>query len=172
MKDRNLMLKKQIDAFLKRGQLLKNEEYKKFEKPYLTKARKNFTIANLMNSISEQEDIRKMLNLTSDFEMYDWVIIVSYYAMYSSALSALAKLGFKSKSHVATISVLEHNYVGETKNGKNLESEDINKLTKAYVLSEHLILKLIETKTKRETAQYDATPSITKEMAKSALSDQ
>ncbi len=171
MKDRKLILKKQIDAFLKRGQLLKNEEYKRLEKPYLTKARKNFTIANLMNSISEQEDMKKMLNLSSDFEMYDWVIIVSYYAMYSSALSALAKLGFKSKNHAATISVLEDSYIEENKNGKNLDVKDIHKLTKAYALSEQLIIKLIEIKTKRETAQYDATPSITKEMANSALSD-
>ena len=29
----------------------------------------------------------------------------------------------------------------------------------------------MQTKTNRETAQYDATPSITKEMAKTALSD-
>jgi len=132
MKDRKLILKKQIDAFLKRGQLLKNEEYRRLEKPYLTKARKNFTIANFMNSVSEREDMRKMLNLSSDFEMYDWVIIVSYYAMYTSALSALAKLGFKSKSHVATISILEHNYIEENKNGKNIDVQDIHKLTKAY----------------------------------------
>ncbi|MEK6859275.1 MAG: hypothetical protein AABX54_00520 [Nanoarchaeota archaeon] len=92
--------------------------------------------------------------------------------MYTSALSALAKLGFKSKSHAATIVVLESNYVDEqNKNGKSLETKDIHMLTKAYALSEQLIIKLMETKTKRETAQYDATPSITKEMAKTALDD-
>ncbi len=42
---------------------------------------------------------------------------------------------------------------------------------KAYAISEQLITKLIQTKTKREAAQYDATPSITKEMAKPALAD-
>lgn len=172
MKDRKTMLKNQFEGFLKKEQLLKNEEYKKLEKPYLTKARKNFTVANLMNNISDKEDLRKMLNLATDFEMYDWVIIVSYYAMYTSALSALANLGFKSKSHAATITFLELNYVNEqSKNRKNLEGKDIHKLTKAYNLSEQLIIKLMQTKTNRETAQYDATPSITKEMAKIALSD-
>ena len=172
MKDRKTVLKNQIEGFLKKEQLLKNEEYKKLEKPYITKARKNFTVANLMNNISDQEELRKMLNLATDFEMYDWVIIVSYYAMYTSALSALAKLGFKSKSHAATITVLELNYVNDqNKNGKNLETKDIHKLTKAYTLSEQLIIKLMQTKTNRETAHYDATPSITKEMAQTALSD-
>jgi uncharacterized protein (UPF0332 family) len=172
MKDRKTILKNKIEGFLKKEQLLNKEEYKKLEKPYITKARKNFTVANLMNNISNQEELRKMLNLATDFEIYDWVIIVSYYAMYTSALSALAKLGFKSKSHAATVTVLELNYVNEqSKNRKILEDKDIHKLTKAYTLSEQLILKLMQTKTNRETAQYDATPSITKEMAKTALDD-
>ena len=171
MKERKVILKNQIASFLKKQQILQGEEYKKLEKPYITKARKNFTVANLMNNISDSDDFRKMLTLATDFEMYDWVIIVSYYAMYTSALSALAKLGFKSSSHAATIAVLELNYVNENRNGKNLETKDIHRLTKAYSLSEQLIIKLMQIKTNRETAQYDATPNINKEMAKTALSD-
>src|SRR3989344_4425406 len=102
MRDKSDILKRKIEGYLKKRQLFKSDEHKKFEKPFLTKARKNFTVANLLFRISEQEETRKLLNLASDFEMYDWVIIVSYYAMYTSALAALAKLGFKSKSHAAT----------------------------------------------------------------------
>ena len=174
MKKRREVLKVRIDRYLTKEQLLKDEGHKQLEKPFLTKSRKNFTVANLLFKISEQEDIRKLLNLTSDFEMYDWVIIVSYYSMYTSALAALAKIGFKSKSHAATIAVLEHHYIPEEKdkdNGKALGQKDIHKLVKAYAISEQLITKLIQTKTKRETAQYDATPSITREMAKSSLDD-
>ena len=172
MKTRKEALNNIIDGFLRKEQLLKNEEYKKLEKPFITKARKNFSIANLLFKISEQDELKKLLTLASDFEMHDWVIIVSYYAMYTSALSALAKLGFKSKSHAATIAVLEYSYVNENKEtNKNLEAKDIHKLTKAYAISEQLITKLIQTKTNRETAQYDATSAITKEMAKTALTD-
>ena len=53
MKDRKTILKNKIDGFLKKDQLLKSEEYKKLEKPYLRKARKNFSVANLMNNISD-----------------------------------------------------------------------------------------------------------------------
>lgn len=174
MKNKSEVLKIKIDRYLKKEQLFNNEEHKKLEKPFLTKSRKNFTVANLLFKISEQEDMRKLLNLASDFEMYDWVIVVSYYAMYASALAALAKLGFKSKSHAATITVLEHHYIPEEKdknNGKALGQKDLHKLVKAYAISEQLITKLIQTKTKRETAQYDATPSITREMAKTSLDD-
>ncbi len=174
MKKRSEVLKRKIDRYLRKEQLFKDEEHKKLEKPFLTKSRKNFSVANLLFKISEQEDLRKLLSLASDFEMYDWVIIVSYYSMYTSALAALAKLGFKSKSHAATITVLEHHYIPEEKdknNGKVLEQKDIHKLVKAYAISEQLITKLIQTKTRRETAQYDATPSITREMAKISLDD-
>lgn len=134
----------------------------------MTKARKNFTVANLLFKISEQEELKKVLALASDFNSYDWVIIISYYSMYVSSLAALAKLGFKSKSHAATIAVLEYHYVHQQ---KNLEAKHIQQLTKAYVLSEELISKLIQTKTRREIAQYDATPVISRENALSALED-
>mgnify|MGYP001610862807 CR=1 FL=1 len=169
---RSELLKRKVSRYLSKEQLLKKQEYIKLEKPFLAKARKTFSVANLLFRITEHEDLRKLLNLASDFYMYDWVIIVSYYAMYASALSALAKLGFKSKSHAATITVLEYYYVNEkSSDGKSLEQKDLHKLVKAYTISEQLITKLIQTKTKRETAQYDATSAITKENAKTALDD-
>ena len=113
-------LQKKIEGYLRKEQLLKKEEYTKLEKPFLEKARKNFTVANLMFKISEQDEFKKMLALSSDFETYEWVIVVSYYSMYVSALSALARLGFKSKSHAATIIVLEHYYVHQQKNALKL----------------------------------------------------
>jgi len=161
-------LKRRIEIYLKKGQLLKGDEYTKLEKPFLAKARKNFTTANILMKISGNEKLKKTLSLTSDFEMYDWVIIVAYYSVYVSALGALARLGFKSKSHAATLAILEYNYVYQK---RGLEIRDIEKLSKAYTLSEGLINKLIQTKIRRETAQYDATPSISRENALSSLED-
>jgi len=164
---RSKFLKRKIASCLRKEQLLKKQEYTKLEKPFLAKARKNYAIANLMFKISEQNDFKKSLELPESFETYEWVIIVSYYGMYMSALATLAKLGFKSKSHAATIAVLEHHYVRK----ERLEAKHVDNLSKAYTLSEKLITKLIETKTRRETAQYDATPAISREMAKTALAD-
>ena len=86
------LLKKKIDAYLRKEQLMRKEEYTKLEKPFLKKARKNFTVANLMFKISEQDHFKKALTLPEDFETYEWVIVVSYYSMYVSALAALAKI--------------------------------------------------------------------------------
>ena len=125
-------------------------------------------MANLLFRISEREEVKSTLAAASDFEAYDWVIIMSYYAMYVSALAALARHGFRSKSHAATIMVLEYQYVHRQ---KRLEAKHLQQLTKAYALSEDLISKLVRTKTKRETAQYDATAAISQQNAASALAD-
>ena len=85
-----------------------------------------------------------------------------------AALAAIAKLGFKSKSHAATIAALEYYYVHQN---KKLDKKQIEKLSKAYVLSETFISKLMQSKTRRETAQYEATPSITQATATTALED-
>lgn len=160
-------LDRKIERYLRKEQLFKSREYANLEGPYLAKSRKNFTVANLLFKISENDGMRKVLSLATGFRMYDWVIIVSYYSMYTSALAAISKLGFKSKSHAATITLLERFYVQDSR----LEQKHLHNLAKAYALSEALITKLIQTKTKRETAQYDATPSISRENAKTALAD-
>ncbi len=165
---RIIFLKEKISSYLKKGQLIKSAGFLKFEKSFLSKARKNFALANVLMSISDKEETKKILSLPSDFEVHDWVIIASYYSMYISALAALARLGLKSKSHAATLDVLEYNYVHQQ---KGLEIKHLEKLSKAYAISQELVTKLIKTKTRRETAQYDATPAITRESAVFALKD-
>ncbi len=162
------VLKTKIDNYVRKEQLLKDQEYTRIEKLFITKARKNFGLARLILNISDQEELKKGLTLSSEFETYEWVIIVSYYAMYVSALAALARLGFKSKSHAATIAILEYHHLHQK---KNLDAKHIHQLTKAHALHEDLINKLIQTKTRREVAQYEATPAISKENATSALED-
>src|SRR3989338_11320288 len=99
MRDKSDILKRKIEGYLKKRQLFKSDEHKKFEKPFLTKARKNFTVANLLFRISEQEETRKLLNLASDFEMYDWVIIVSYYSMLYAAKAAVLGREYEPSDH-------------------------------------------------------------------------
>ena len=57
-------LQKKIEGYVRKEQLLKKEEYIKLEKPFLKKARKNFTVANLMFKISEQDEFKKTLALS------------------------------------------------------------------------------------------------------------
>ncbi len=73
---RSDFLKRKIARYLRKEQLLKKQEYTKLEKPFLSKARKNFTIANLMFKISEQNDFKKAMALPESSETYEWVIAI------------------------------------------------------------------------------------------------
>ena len=61
-------LRKKIDRYVQKDQLLKNDDYLKLEKPFLKKARKNFTVAKVMFTISEHDEPKKTLALSDDFE--------------------------------------------------------------------------------------------------------
>lgn len=164
---RNRVLKKKIDGYLRKAQLRKSPDCRKLVNLFVAKARKNSTVANLLFAISEKGKLQNTLALASGFEMYDWVIAVSYYAMYLSALAALAARGFKSRSHAATICALEYFYV----HGGKLAAKHLDRFTHARTLSAALLQKLQQTKTRRETAQYEAAPAISRASATGALAD-
>lgn len=62
---RSEMLKRKIESYLKKEQLLKDNDNIKLKKPFLAKARKNFTVANLLFKISEEEELKKALPFLS-----------------------------------------------------------------------------------------------------------
>ncbi len=163
---RAALLKRRIDGYRMKGQL--TEQADTWLAPlFLEKARKNFTVANLLSSISVNEQVKRAAGLPAAFEAYEWVVIASYYAMYAAGLAALARLGFRSKSHAATIAVLEYAYVLQQK----LEPRHLRQLARVRALSEELVGKLARTKTRRETAQYEATPAVSAANAAAALAD-
>lgn len=60
------VLKRKIENYMRKEQLFRNNENKKLEKLFLAKSRKNFTVANLLFSISENEDARKSKASSTD----------------------------------------------------------------------------------------------------------
>lgn len=160
-------LKKRISRYLKKEQLEKGDSFSRLKLPFLRRARKNFAVASLIMDISDKDNFKNSLKLPYDFEAYDWVIVIAYYSMYMSALAAIANISFKSRSHAATVALLEYGYVLQNK----LDVKHLHSLSNAYLLSEELITKLVQAKTNRETAQYDATPAIAQQNAISSLED-
>jgi len=161
-------LKRKISRYLKKEQLEKGDSFLRLKLPFLRRARKNFAVASLIMDISDKDNFKNTLKLPYDFEAYDWVIVIAYYSMYMSALAALANISFKSRSHAATVALLEYGYVLQNK----LDAKHLCSLSNAYLLSEELITKLIQAKTNRETAQYDATPEIARQNAIIADADE
>src|SRR3989344_194458 len=86
------------------GLLTRDESAKGLAVPYLEKAKINLTTMELLSKATSFKDI---LELPQDYRADEWVIVAAYYSMYLAALSVLAQLGYRCKSHAAAIVALE-----------------------------------------------------------------
>ena len=93
-----------------------NPDYKK----HITKAVSNLELANFLLeehnfSIKEKLPNRKY---------YDWCITIYYYSIYHISLALLAKLGYKSNSHFATLAAITLFYYHKD---NALKKEEVNR---------------------------------------------
>ena len=121
---------------------------------------------NILSKIQANKKARNLLGVSKEYNSDEWIVICGYYAMYSSALALLAKIGFRSKNHTATIQVLEEYFVKR----KLLDSKSFALLKNAVFQKEELE-KLSEARHKREIAQYSVTKQTTKEIANNIILD-
>ncbi|MCD6522612.1 MAG: HEPN domain-containing protein [Candidatus Diapherotrites archaeon] len=161
------MLKKDL-KILKRKKLSGKAPFiRKLVSSFISKANHNFMVSSILLKLGDSNEQKKMLKLPEDFSAYDWVVITAYYAMYHSALAALASIGYKSDNHTATILALEVFFVR-----KNLlEKEFLDKLKEARELEEEYIQKFRMARRQRETAQYGVTKETGKNAAERLLKD-
>src|SRR3989338_2854941 len=138
---------------------------RRLSQSYLAKADHNFMVGSIILKLGGSDEAKKALNIPGDFSAFDWVAITSYYAMYHSALAALASVGYKSDNHTATIIALEVFFVK-----KNLlEKEFLDKLKQARELEEEYVQKLRRARRQIETAQYGVTEETGKDAAEKLL---
>ena len=152
---------KKIDFYLKKGQIIKDETIIPLAKKYLAKARNNLTTMETLSNLNHKKE-----SLPLDYDPNEWVVITGYYAMYSAALALVAKLGYKSKNHSATILILEEFFVKK----KELDEASVNLLKNAKIRKQE-IDELAEARHKREIAQYSITKETTKEIAEKIKKD-
>ncbi len=130
-------------------------------KIHLDKAFHNLDFA--IFTLTNQDKINKRLEEETYF---DWAIIISYYAMYHSALALLYKSGYKTSTHLATICVLCKECLGKT-----LERHDIEKLSRMLELSEEEIKEIGQAKERRERASYSGSISFERYLAEMTIED-
>lgn len=157
---------KTINWYLKNGQLAKDEEIKKLHEKFLEKAKQSSIVMNILFDLSNNEKGKKLLKIRGNPNFYEWVVICGYYAMYTSALALLAKIGYKSKNHTATLLVLEEVFVKK----RLLDKESFLSLKNAMFQKEE-IEKLSDARHKREIAQYSITKQTTKDIAEKIKND-
>jgi uncharacterized protein (UPF0332 family) len=155
-----------IKFYIKRELLIKDETVKKLASEYLDKAKNNLTTLKILDELQDDKTYRKKYNIPKEYSTYEWVVITGYYAMYTAAISLLAKIGYRSKNHTATLCVLEEFFVK-----KKILNEDILRLLKSAMFHKEEIEKLSDARHKREIAQYSITKQTTKSIAEKIKKD-
>ncbi len=143
----------------------KDDAIKLIAEKYMDKARHNLVCMQTDYNLSVNSGLKTSAKLSPDFNEYDWIVIKGYYAMYHSALACLAKLGFKSTDHVATILALELFFVHKGL----LEKKYLEMLKKARKIEEDYVSKIVITKRARRIAQYDVGEETEKFVAEQTL---
>ncbi len=155
-----------VNWYLKRGQLVKDNSYTALAVKFLQKARQNLITMSLLSELNDNKKARDLLKTPKDYDSNEWVVIAGYYAMYTAAISLLAKIGFRSRNHTATLCVLEEFFV----KNKVLSGDILTSLKSAMFYKEE-IEKLSDAKHKREIAQYSITKQTTKAIAEKIKKD-
>ena len=94
-------------------------------------------------------------------EFYEWSIVGYYYAVYQAGLALCALKGYKTKSHIATISILIQFFYPQ-----HLSEEDLKTVAKTIMVEED-IREFVELKNYREDATYSISVDYEKNLAES-----
>ncbi len=156
---------KKIKWFVKKRQLTKDNSYKKLANRFLEKSRQNLMTMSLISELKNKK-IKKLLKIPEDYDPSEWVVICGYYSMYSAALSLLAKIGYRSKNHSATLCVLNEFFLK-----KKILDKDYLTLFKSALFHKKDIERLSSAKHKREIAQYSITKKTTKSISEKIKKD-
>ncbi len=149
-----------LKFYFRKNQIAKDKNVIPLSTEYLKKAKNNLVTMSLLSEIQNNPEVRNLLKIPNKYDSSEWVVITAYYAMYSSALALLVKIGLRSKNHTATILILEEYFVKRN----YLEKKDLL-LIKNTQLRKEEIEKISGARQKREIAQYSITKQTTKNLA-------
>ena len=155
------MYKNRVEMWKKKDLLVPKPEIKSEKIDFLNKAKHNLRVALALLQISENKKTKELVGEKEEFQCYDWVINASYYSMYQCALGLLAKIGYKSEDHNATMDSLYYFFVLEG----FLEDYYVKDLILAKKLEDNYVLELVKAKQERKASQYSSLIEISKEKA-------
>lgn len=153
--------RKDFKNFIKKEIIVKTKSRKSWSKRYLKKADHNLDFATLITELHKNIIKQRLPGQT----FYDWVTIAYYYAIYHAALALIANVGFKSKSHLATLcGVISYYYHKD----KSLDKKYLEILRQ---IEKDNIEQFIETRSLRERASYGVSTSFEQRLASIAKKD-
>jgi len=149
-----------IKDYLKNKSLIKDPTVRALSERYLLKAKSNIITTSILFDIGLNLELKKSLNIPKEYSSDEWVVVSSYYAMYAAALALLAKIGYKSSNHSATILAMETFFVKK----ELIDHEYLAMLKNAHI-TQNEVQELANAKDDREIAQYSVTKATVHSLA-------
>jgi|SRR3989338_918763 len=143
-------------------------------KHHFSKAEYNLRIARINFNLNEHEDLIKELEKTQEydpeFNTYEWVVIMSYYAMFHSVNALLRKIGIKvgkEYAHEITTNLLLYYFYY----AKIIEDELLKIYENAEEKAKELVVSYIFAKEERTKYQYEVNLESQKKDTEKILND-
>ncbi len=149
-----------IQDYLRNKSLFKDPTIKNLSERYLLKAKSNLITTSILFDVNTNEEVRKIIDIPTNYNSDEWVVVSSYYAMYAAALALLAKIGYKSSNHSATILALEKFFVK-----KEMIGPEYLAMIKQAQVTQTEVQELANAKSDREIAQCSVTKATTHALA-------
>jgi len=148
------------------GVLIKTPFVGKLAPRFLEKARNNLITMSILFDLHSNKEARKLLQVPEEYDPSEWIVVSGYYSMYMAASAALAKVGYRSKNHTATIAGLDSFFVR-----KKLLEPEYAKMIENAQLEQEVVDQLRLARERREIAQYSVTKETTGTLAKQIKED-
>jgi len=127
-------------------------------KYHFDKSEYNLRMARINLNLNEHKDFIKILedvkDVDTEFNTYEWVVIMSYYAMFHSVNALLEKIGIKvgkQYTHEITTDLFTY-YLYHT---KIIEDELLKTYKNAEKKAKELVVSYIQAKDQRKKYQYE-----------------
>ncbi len=108
IRDFDYLLKKETEN---KFFIRKSSSEKVKEDYYLVKSSKDLTLGRALAVIFQDKEKKKSLELEEDFEYWEWVATIYYYSMLKVAKVIIAKKGYQTDDHYATLCALAKLFV-------------------------------------------------------------
>ena len=168
------------DGLLKTG----DKDAAKFVEFFMANAESSLRTASILQEISDENNLKETLKVSSDFESYLWVIVSSYYSMFYAATAILAKQGIRATGqivHKVTADALIHFFGSNEKLAKLLEQYEEAQTVGLELVGREELMKKMQKKAdeliisyegerkKRSKFQYDIGVQAKKGYAQTSL---
>jgi len=136
-----------------------DKDASKFVEFFLKNAESSLQTASILQEISDQQELKHTLKVSTDFESYLWVIVASYYSMFYAATALLASQGIRATGqivHKVTSDSLIHFFGSNDRLAKLLEQYEEAKETSLELIGREDLMKSMQKKADQLIVAYES----------------